>query len=280
MNLPSMTPTFPRFSWDYAALDAFQQIGNHYLAHERFQEEIGQLNHGVPDEIRHWTLDSFRGLSTSDPPPFQSLGDIFLGEHAEAGSGSIKSIDRRYSTSWDTAADNLGDSHPWLTEIAEVAKEYGLLCNWGAGFVLEMVLDCSKPPNNTEWSWVQWDLRREPSVEVGFMTMPPTIYPGMPEGDWNAAVEDYRREGVEWLSKSREVLKAEPLWTARIDELHRYVEWLARRIIPVDGMNESPIKLSEEFIVSLQTFKRGCRTAAKLLGIKISSGMRGRRTKH
>ena len=200
--------------------------------------------------------------------------------HSELAA-NITGIEDRYDSSWQAVIELIGSDHPWLGKVEDVVKRWGLLAVWGPGVVVETMVDQDGRKRRSEgedsvqmpYFEMTWNIRRIPVVDDMFPIFPPAACPGMTDEQWNQDVEEFRREGLSRLRAYRTNLPKFEVWSARYSEMEQHVEWLFRRITPP---YLTPVNQAYEGL-SIHTIEIGIRKTARLLGLRVSPGVRGPR---
>ena len=241
---------------------------------------MGQLLNNRPAELEALWCDPQNGLGprTHIPDPIDLLLD------PSVAPGGMRSIEERFVRSQERVSEVLGEGHPWLSEVDAASNEFGLLCKWGSGFVMEMTY---LGPMEEDWIFgLQWNIRRLPHVMLDPAQpwpFPPEPRPGMSDKEWYGLIESYRQEGLLLLQSWRTALRKGPLWQAEYRNLHQHVDWLFQRITPdpKTGNTRTPRMIArrgvDEDDLIESTVKAGMRKAARMLGITISPGVKGPR---
>ena len=208
-----------RFGWDFHALDAFLELGNLYLHHPKFCSELERLLKVCP-----------RSIDSIDRP----------GEEL-ATPGDIGQVEQAYCTLWSNFEDSMGTENPWLMEIRDLVREWGLNSPWGLGAVIiwiqsrQWYLRRANGEILSEhlWNTLGWNIRSVPNLardEPWALAPIPDV--DMNRTQWDAEIERFREEGWQLVMALKRAAGTLPSWRANRPELKRHVKWLFERITP------------------------------------------------
>ena len=278
---------YPRFDWDFQALDAFLDLIRRYLASEGFTEDLRLLHSTAPRSVPTLRIDPFRGPIPKGSRRQPSVVDLFLPftDTYRGTPGDVSVIERRYSLTSRRVTKDLGEEHPWLAEVEKARFKWGLRAAWGVGALIEMMLDEARrmerskgkvPPDMPLFD-INWSVRRLPHVvaESMFSFTVPDPRPGMTDEQWRDDMKQYTDEGLQVLKLYREYLLNVPKWRARYSQMQQHVEWLFMRITPP---YKTPVVIATDFPhKETTTISAGISKVAKMLGLRISPGVKGPR---
>ena len=274
-----MAERVARFGWNFQALETFLELTGLHLKSPDFLEELEALYVNAPEPVKDMKFDMVWGAKDGRI----GVAELFVPLEGAtlAVPANITGIEDRYDSSWQAVIELIGSDHPWLGKVEDVVKRWGLLAVWGPGVVVETMVDQDGRKRRSEgedsvqmpYFEMTWNIRRIPVVDDMFPISPPAAYPGMTDEQWNQDVEEFRKEGLSRLRAYRTNLPKFEVWSARYSEMEQHVEWLFRRITPP---YLTPVNQAYEGL-SIHTIEIGIRKTARLLGLRVSPGVRGPR---